>query len=117
MAVNTTIRQQTHQMQSRTMLFAVGNRFLQFRNGRKTAFFHGFGNTSQFLIYNTACTDIRVANFGVAHLASWQTDVHTGSLNFSVRVFCHQCVDIWSISTVDGIANGGIIDSEAVENH
>ena len=116
-AVYTAVRQQTHQMQGRIMLFAVCNCFLQFRNGRKTAFFDSFGNAGQLLIYNAACTDIGMTNFRVAHLASWQTNIHTGSLNFSVRVFCHQCVDIWGIGTVDGIADGGIIDSEAVENH
>ena len=117
MAVNTAVRQQTHQMQGRVMLFAVGNCFLQFRNGGKTAFFHSLGDTGQFLIHDAACADVGVTNFRVAHLTSWQANIHAGSLDLGVRIACHQFINVWGICGIDGIAHNAVVDAEAIQNH
>ena len=68
MTVYAAIRQQTHQMQRRTVLLAVFHRVQKRRILEEIPVLNGLGDLSQILIYDTTRPDIQVAHLRVAHL-------------------------------------------------
>ena len=73
MAVNAAVREQTKQMQVRIADFAVVDRREDLGIFKELAVLDFLGDSGQFLINDTACAHIHVADFRVAHLAIRKT--------------------------------------------
>lgn len=83
---------------------------------KKFAVSDGFGDARQLLVNHTACANIGVAHFAVAHLPVRQADIHAGGANISHRAFRHQLVEPGRFRRGDGIAIVGWIVAEAIHN-
>ena len=73
-AVNTARRYQTHQMQRFILLHTVIHYLLKSFVILQSVLTHGFIDSGQFLVHNSAGAHICVAYFAVAHLAIRQAN-------------------------------------------
>ena len=92
--MHTAVRQQTENMQGGIEPLALVDSAHQSRILEEIAVLDGLGDAGQLLIYNAACTDVGVANLGVAHLAVRQTNVQTGCTDIGERVLCENLIEI-----------------------
>src|SRR6266566_6763056 len=90
MAVNTTIGNQPEQV--KPMATRVGKSFPQRGVARQFAFRYGLVNSRQILINDPAGSQVKMANFGVAHLALRQTDLGAAGAQFSARILLVELV-------------------------
>ena len=75
MAVDPTVRNQTHQMQSHSRLGRQRHGLDQDRIASQLAVSDRFVNPRQILIHNSARSQIQVTDFAVAHLPRRQADI------------------------------------------
>ena len=115
-AMNAAIGHQTHQVKCRAVLFAVFHCTDKSLVFKKVSVLNGLRNSCQFLIHNTAGTDVGVTDLAVAHLTVGQTNVHAGSTDIGHRVFTHQLVKIRRVGGGNRIAVVGFIFAEAVHD-
>ena len=115
--MHTAVRQQTENVQSGIEPLALVDRAHQSRILEEIAVLDGLGDAGQLLIYNAACTDVGVANLGVAHLAVRQTNVQTGCTDIGERVLCENLIEIRLFSSLDGVALGLLAVTEAVHDN
>ena len=115
--MHTAVRQQTENVQGGIEPLALVNSAHQSRILEEIAVLNGLGDAGQLLIYNTACTDVGVANLGVAHLAVRQTNVQTGCTDIGERVLCENLIEIRLFSSLDGVALGLLAVAEAVHDN
>ena len=117
MAMNTTVRKQTIQMQCGIVLFAMFHSVHQSRIFKEIAIFNGFCDSGQFLIYDTASTDIQVTYFRVPHLSIRQTNGTTAGITLHTGIFFFQAIQNRCFCLSDGIAFCSFIDTEAIQDH
>ena len=115
--MHTAVRQQTENVQGGIKPLALVDRAHQSRILEEIAVLDGLGDAGQLLIYNAACTDVGVANLGVAHLAVRQTNVQTAGIALDEGIFLHQSVQNRGLCQLYGIALCFIIQTEAIQNH
>ena len=72
MGVDAAVGYEPDQMEG--VIFRMQKAFLQNGVFRQRAVFCVAGNARQFLIHHAAGADIRMAHFGISHLAVGQTD-------------------------------------------
>ena len=77
MAMNTAIRQQTHQVCRALRRLDIRNKLTQYRIGEKATVFDRQINLAQIHCNNTARTDIRMTHFRIAHLSFRQSNIRT----------------------------------------
>ena len=114
--MHTAVRQQTENVQGGIKPLALVDRAHQSRILEEIAVLDGLGDAGQLLIYNAACTDVGVANLGVAHLAVRQTNVQTGCTDIGERVLCENLIEIRLFSSLNGVALGLLAVAEAVHD-
>ena len=101
--MDSTVGQEAHQVQ-----FAAGaaNGLQGFKkNGidKEITLINTVTDTGQILVDNATCTDVKVADFRVAHLALWQADVETTGTDAALRIFCIELIMKRSIAEHGGI--------------
>jgi hypothetical protein len=88
--------------------FAGGNGFVHGgADGRvleELAVADRFGHASEVLIHHAAGAEVHVADFGVAHLAVRQADVHAAARDQAVRRGGPQAVEHGLLGGIDGVA-------------
>ena len=114
--MHTAVRQQTENVQGGIKPLALVDCAHQSRIPEEIAVLDGLGDAGQLLIYNAACTDVGVANLGVAHLAVRQTNVQTGCTDIGERVLCENLIEIRLFSSLNGVALGLLAVTEAVHD-
>ncbi len=114
--MHTAVRQQTENVQGGTKPLALVDRAHKSRILEEIAVLDGLGDAGQLLIYNAACTDVGVANLGVAHLAVRQTNVQTGCTDIGERIFREDPVEIRLVCGLNGVALGLRAVAEAVHD-
>lgn len=55
-------------------------------HGVKLAAGNGIVDAFKFLEHHAACANVEVADFRIAHLTVWQTDIVLGSIDQRVRI-------------------------------
>ena len=106
MAVHAAGTHQTHQVDGLTGLDSSLHVLDQHRVLEHLAIVDGLGDEGQLLVHDAACAHVGVADLGVAHLAVGQTDSHTGSINGSHRVLCHQSIQMGGFGSHNSVAEG-----------
>ncbi len=115
--VDTTGREQTHNVYR----FACGGGFLnragQHRVCKEGAFFNFNIQTGQILVDNASGTQVDVSNFGVAHLTIGQTHFQAGRINQCMRTLCPQCIHDRGFSVENGVILLIFAIAIAIQNH
>jgi hypothetical protein len=71
--------------------------------GEKTTIFDGKIDLAQIHRNDTACANICVAHFGIAHLARGQADIASVGDQCRIGAVCHQAIKVW------GLGQGGCV--------
>lgn len=79
-------------------------------------FAHGLVDAREFLIDDSSGADIEVTDFGVAHLAFWQSHRFTISDEFVVGVFLMEVIDERRIGLSEGVSGGYLAVPPSVED-
>ena len=104
MAVDPSVRKQTQHMQGFPVLLRIVNRFQIDRIPEKLSFRNFLADLRKNLEHDPAGPDIRMADFGVAHLALRKADIHSGRLQLRMRILFKQCIQIRLLRLGNGIA-------------
>ena len=116
-AVNAAIGQQAHEVHG----FAGSDGFIHSgADGRvleELAVADRFGHAGEVLIHHAAGAEVHVADFGVAHLAVRQADVHAAARDQAVRHGGPQTVQYGLLRRKDGVGFRALTVTEAVENN
>ncbi len=89
-AVHAAGREQTHDMQAMAAGFGGGDGGQQLGILAETSVLDGSIDPGQILINDTAGTDVHMTDFGIAHLAIWQTDETALGMDQGIRAFGQQ---------------------------
>ena len=91
-AVNTAVREEAKNMQGFSVMFGIVDGLEIHRVLKKLSFINLLSDLRENLEHNTACSDVGVTDFGVAHLSCRETDIQARSLQLCIGIFCEQCV-------------------------
>ena len=88
-AVYTTIREKSHEMDSRIVFFCIFHCCKKCFILKEISIVDLFGDSGKFLIYDTSCTHIHMSDFGVAHLSVRKTYGKSAGISLHKRILCH----------------------------
>ncbi|MCY1352917.1 hypothetical protein D9M69_392420 [compost metagenome] len=74
------------------------------------------GHAGEVLVHHATCTQVHVADFGVAHLAVRQADVHAAARNQAVGLGGAQAIVDRGAGGVDGVVFGAVTVTETVQD-
>ena len=111
------IGQQTHDVDSRPLIFGSQHSLLVGRILEEGALVDVPGDLGQILIDHTACANIGVPHLAVAHLPCWQTYINAGSRELAGGIFGKELIQDGSGGRLDCIAQFFIPQSEAVHDN
>ena len=105
MAMNTTVRQQTHQMRRAARRFNIRNKLTQYRVGKKTTVFDRQIDLTQIHRNNTARTNIRMTHFRITHLPFRQANIRTISYQRIIGTGRHNAIHCRRVRQSRCVAN------------
>jgi len=74
------------------------------------------GDPGQFLVDDSACADIHVADLGIAHLAGRQSNRFARCLQQGVRAIVQESVPVRRVAGGDGVVRGSFAHAPAVQD-
>ena len=117
MAVHPTIAQKTHQVEPAALIPGLSQRIQKIPVLIESPLINVFVNESKILVDDAAGAEDHVADFGVAHLAFRQTDIHSRHGKTGYRKLPAQSIDVRNRSLSNSIALFSWIDSPSVQDH
>ena len=116
-AVNTTIRKKTHEVDRGIIFFGILHSCKKCFIFEEISVLNLFGDSGKLLVYDTACTHIHMTNLGVTHLTVRKTYSQSACITFYKRIFSHQLVHDRCVRFVYSVCVMSFIQAISVKNH
>jgi hypothetical protein len=114
--VHAAVAQETQQMQTIALCFALAQRIEQNRITIESPLVDVFVDEGEILIYDPAGAENHVPDLRIAHLAVGQSDVSAGHGQAGIRVIFQERVKVRRGSAGDCVAFLSWIDTESIQD-
>ena len=115
--MNTTIREETVEMQGFVCRLHMLTRGLQLLVLKKCAVLYLLCDPGKILIYDPTGSHVQMTDLGISHLSFGKSDSHPTGISLNKRITLHQHVNIRSIRSHDGVPLLIFREAKAVKYH
>ena len=116
-AVYTTVRKKSHEMDCGIVLFCVLHSSKKRLVLEEISVLDLFCDSCKLLVYDTACAHIHMTNLGVTHLSVRKTYSKTAGITFYKRIIFHKSVHNRCLRLIYSISVMSVIESVSIKDH